>query len=260
MRIISLQVNLFSNFIMLCIKSKEDDDAIIDIDTININITFRRERVNGGCHESDFQNDISLGKNSRYREKIDKRNFEGYNYHCCPEVMAMKWSMTQLQKIKSQGLTIDETINLDSLKERDPEIRYVSPIRVRGKAEIHAREVIFDLHITGELVLPSSRTLADVTLPIDIRTKETFLYEDEETDDEVNLIEGETIDLIPVVEDLILLEIPLQVIGEDDEMPGSQKSGQGWTYYSSESELKKDTIDPRLAKLKQLLEDQDESR
>lgn len=169
----------------------------------------------------------------------------------------MKWSMAQLQKLKVHGLTLDETINLDSLKERDPHIRHVSPIRVRGTAEIDTRKVIFDLHITGVLILPSSRTLEDVSLPIDIRTKETFLYENQGTDEDVNLIDGETIDLIPVLEDLILLEIPLQIIGENDTMPSSQKSGNGWTYFESESELKKDTIDPRLAKLKELLEDQD---
>ena len=171
----------------------------------------------------------------------------------------MKWSMAQLQKLKIHGMELDETIKLDSLKKRDPQIRHVSPIQVRGKVEIDTRKVVFDLHITGELVLPSSRTLEDVPFPIDIRTKETFLYEEEESGEEdYNLIDGETIDLIPLLEDLILLEIPMQIIGENE--TAMQKSGNGWTFFESESELKKDKIDPRLAKLKELLEDMDESR
>lgn len=171
----------------------------------------------------------------------------------------MKWSMAQLQKTPNGEFIIDETVNLDSLKERDSQIRHVSPIHVKGTAVIDAKKVIFHLHITGELILPSSRTLADVHFPIDIKTEETFLYEidDDDPDEDLNLIEGETIDLLPVLEDLILLEIPIQIINEDEPIPSSQRAGEGWSYFEDESELKKDKIDPRLAKLKELLDDRD---
>ncbi|MCU9612215.1 YceD family protein [Caldibacillus lycopersici] len=175
----------------------------------------------------------------------------------------MKWSMTQLQKFRNKGLEIDEVINLDSIKNRDPQIRSISPIRVKSTVDITSKEVTFHLHITGELVLPSSRTLNDVHYPIDIHSVETFLYDvseyDIDPDGELHLIQGEMVDLLPVIEELILIEIPLQVLGDEDEdVPASLQSGKDWEYISEEEQHQSKKIDPRLAELAKLLNQDDE--
>lgn len=169
----------------------------------------------------------------------------------------LKWSMIQLQKFRNKGLNIDETVNLESLKERDPEIRSVSPIQVRGRADIDSKKVTFHLNITGELILPSSRTLEDVHFPINIQSTETFLYEVPEYDDhddDLHQIDGEMIDVTPIIEELILLEIPMQVFSEEnEEVPNDLSSGKDWAFVQEE-DLKKDKgLDPRLAELAKLL-------
>ena len=87
----------------------------------------------------------------------------------------MKWTISQLQKIRDKDLQLDELVDVLDIRERDQQIRDVSPIRVKGRADISSTEITFHLHLSGELTLPCSRTLVDVKYPIDIDTKETFL-------------------------------------------------------------------------------------
>ncbi|WAA10617.1 YceD family protein [Fervidibacillus albus] len=166
----------------------------------------------------------------------------------------MKWSIVQLQKFKNTGFQFDETHPFDHLKERDHQIRSISPIRIVGHIDLDSKRVMVHLHITGEMVLPSSRTLRDVHFPIDIRSTEVFIFDsfEEEVEDEENVhyIQGERIDLIPVVEELILLEIPIQVYNEkDDQIPTEQKKGADWEFIQERDRLEEKKVDPRLADL-----------
>lgn len=105
----------------------------------------------------------------------------------------MKWTLSQLQKFRSKGLPIDETINMDVIKETDPTIRKVSPIHITGRTDIDSTKVTFHLNIKGSLVLPCSRTLVDVDYPINVETTETFLLkvsEYETDEEEVHQVKG----------------------------------------------------------------------
>lgn len=170
----------------------------------------------------------------------------------------MKWSRVQLLKYKNVGLEFDEILKLENLKQRDPQILSISPIRVWGRADITENKVTFHMTITGELILPSSRTLKEVKFPLDIEATETFLFAagfelDDESDFDSHVIEGDMVNLIPVVEELILLEIPMQVYSEDEEIPDSFRSGKDWEFIQDEDHWKKEKIDPRLSKLAELL-------
>lgn len=166
----------------------------------------------------------------------------------------MKWSIVQLKKFQNKGIEIDETIDMEQLKMRDPQIRSISPIHIKGRVDIGSNRATFHLQITGEMILPCSRTLEDVKYPIDIHTKETFLfqasdYEFESEDEEPHPIQGDVIDLKPIIEEILLLEIPMQVYSEDVlNKPTMTQSGKGWELIE-EKEINKDKIDPRLAGL-----------
>ncbi|MCP3741741.1 YceD family protein [Rossellomorea sp. BNER] len=175
----------------------------------------------------------------------------------------MKWSIIQLQKFRDKGLTLDETVTLDELKTRDPEIRGVSPISIKGRADISSDRVTFHLNITGTLILPCSRTLVDVGYPININTTETFLlkstdYEDFE-EEEIHQVQGDVIDLKPVVLELLLLEVPMQVFSEEARDDDNLPSGKNWEVLTedqlqqAEQEEEK-KVDPRLADLAKLFE------
>jgi len=179
----------------------------------------------------------------------------------------MKWTVLQLQKFRDVELEIDQMVDVSKdLKQRDPEIRSASPIHVTGTARIDSQKAVLHLHLTGNLVLPCSRTLVDVTYPINIRSTETFLikpveYSSSEDEEVHEPIEG-VVDLIPVIEELILLEVPMQVISEDAKNTETLQTGKDWEVMTEDQfklEQQRSTkIDPRLAGLAALLKDKKE--
>jgi len=163
----------------------------------------------------------------------------------------LKWTISQLQKIRDKDLQIDEIVDVTDIKNRDPQIREVSPIKVIGRADISSTKITFHLHLLGELILPCSRTLVDVKYPIDINTTETFLLKAEGIDfdgADVTVVEGDVVDLLPVIEENLLLEIPMQVFCEDvNSEEAAPQSGNDWIVISEEENKQK--VDPRFAKL-----------
>ncbi|MEH7461764.1 DUF177 domain-containing protein [Bacillus thuringiensis] len=160
----------------------------------------------------------------------------------------MKWSIHQLNKYRHKGLTLDEMVDVTELKNVETDVRDVTPVHVTGRVDFGSNKFTFHLHITGSMVLPCSRTLVDVTLPFDIETTEVFLVskEDFETEADFHYLEGEVLDLLPVIKENILLEIPMQIFSEDVS-EGTPMQGRDWQVISEKSEEK--PVDPRLAGL-----------
>lgn len=164
-----------------------------------------------------------------------------------------------MQKNRSKDFLIDEIVNVDEIKKIDPNIRTASPMHITGRADIDSAKVTFHLTIKGHLVLPCSRTLVDVNLPIDVQTVETFLLKDfnVETDEEVYQLKGDVIDLMPIIHEILILEIPMQVFCEDSKGEGAPQSGKGWEVIQEQEQ--KEQIDPRLAGLAQFFNQKDSS-
>ncbi len=180
----------------------------------------------------------------------------------------MKWTVAQLGKYRENGLQFDENVYVfEELRELDSTIQYASQMRIQGRADIDMDQATFHIEITGHLTLPCSRTLADVDFPIHIYSTETFRFNqlDERVDEEnefgeTHEVKGGTIDLMPVIHELILLEIPIQVLSPEAQRNAQMPTGEGWEVLTEEQLLekqekeKKNKIDPRLANLAQLLD------
>lgn len=155
-------------------------------------------------------------------------------------------------------MEIDERIDISEvLKKRDPQIRYASPIHVTGEGNITSEKVTFQLHVTGNLILPCSRTLVDVEFPIDIESTETFLLKPSEfigEDEEVHQTIDDVVDLVPVITEILILEIPIQVFSENAKDDQNLPAGNDWVVLT-EDQVKQDEekaekkVDPRLAGL-----------
>lgn len=189
------------------------------------------------------------------KEKILTNSIiKAYNYLCCLEVifLNLKWNVSELNKLRSTGLSFDETVDVNVIKKMNDEVREVSPVQVKGRADFGSNKVTFDLSIKGKMILPCSRTLVDVEFPFDIQSKETFVLtpqEYEDQDEDLHEPEGDVIDLMPYIRENILVEIPMQIFSEDENAEGkAPQSGDGWEVITEEE--KKEQIDPRLAKLK----------
>lgn len=183
----------------------------------------------------------------------------------------MRWNVAELHKFKYEAMNFDKTIDLaEELKKADPEIRGVSPIHVKGRADVDSHKVSFHLHITGSFILPCSRTLVDVEYPFNIHSVETYLLKpmsfEEDEDQELHEVQGGVIDLTPVVFELVLLEVPIQVFSPEAKEDSAMPSGQNWEVVTEDQlqearEREKEKVDPRLADLAKLLQkDEDEKQ
>lgn len=176
----------------------------------------------------------------------------------------MKWTVAELHKYQHDVMELDETINVNKvLQKENPDIRDVSPVHVKGIADIDARKVTFHLVITGTFILPCSRTLADARYPFRISSAETFLLNPALYNDEAEMthvVEGGVVDLMPVIYELLLLEVPMQIFSEEAQANTKLPAGKGWEVLTEEQlakarEQEKEKVDPRLAGLAKLLEE-----
>lgn len=179
----------------------------------------------------------------------------------------MKWSLLELKKYQDNPCTFDELLDIkESLMNRDSLILDVGPVNVKGQLIVNKEEYILHYRINASIVVPSSRSLTPVSLSLNIAVDEVFMtleqYQnrsDRFSEDEVILLEKPSIDLDISVEDNILLYIPIQVLTEDEKQSSELPKGNDWEVLSEEDYLlkKQETsqkqIDPRLAKLTELL-------
>jgi uncharacterized protein len=175
-------------------------------------------------------------------------------------VIQLKWTLSQLQKYRNKDFIIDEIVRVDEIKQVDPTIREVSPMHITGRGDIDSTKVTFHLKIEGYLILPCSRTLVDVKLPINVETTETFLLQGSvyETEEEAYQVKGDVVDVMPIIQEILLLEVPMQVFCEDvNHEDAAPQSGKDWEVVNEEDQSKK--IDPRLAGLAKFFDENNSS-
>ena len=96
------------------------------------------------------------------------------------------------------------------------------------------------LNIKGKMVLPCSLTLEPVDYPFDIKLDENideFIENSKKTQ--------KTIDILPIIWENILMEIPMRIVNDNEEVI---TKGDGWELITEEKK-----VNPSLAKLKDLL-------
>lgn len=177
----------------------------------------------------------------------------------------MKWTVMQLKKFQGETIELNDTVDVaEELLSRDQEIRGASPIQVKGTVSVDNDKATFHLRLLGTLILPCSRTLQDVHYDIDTTSIETFLLEPwkYENEDDVDLNEPQAgvVDLTPIIIELLLLEVPIQVFCDDDPDDGLLQSGNDWLVMTEDEFLKRKQnekkIDPRLAGLADFFKDE----
>ncbi|WP_318766356.1 YceD family protein [Lactiplantibacillus carotarum] len=182
----------------------------------------------------------------------------------------MKWTLSQLKSYRETPLQFDEALDLKHpLMTRYAEIIDVQPVQVKGYVSYDKGSVLISATVTTTLTLPSSRSLTPVAVPLAFQMTEYYVPQgtdlsrfDEEEDTVIILPEDDILDFDVAVEDNILIHIPMQILSEAELNGEPMPTGQGWEVLSEDdladqaAELK--TVDPRLAKLKDLFPDQED--
>ena len=123
----------------------------------------------------------------------------------------MKWSLQQLNRYSNEDLKFTTEFNFEEYVGNVNGLLAISTVKVDGIGRcIGVDRYKFDLHIEAVLDLEDSWTLEPVPFPIDLDVVEVFDRID--TDDDVRIIEKNTVDLTDVVWENILLSIPMRVV------------------------------------------------
>lgn len=138
----------------------------------------------------------------------------------------MLLDLTKLQNRKENELIFNEVVTLDEELYKDTDIRRLSPLDISINIQrITDSAYNMELYINGEMILPCSVTLKDVCYPFEIKTDVKVSNDDENDEEYVKIIQN-NIDIIPIIWQNIVLEIPLRVVSED--VSDSPVSGDGW--------------------------------
>jgi len=160
----------------------------------------------------------------------------------------MNIDLTKLMYRQVDSISIDKTINIPKEYLEGTDIRNVSPVNISGEIIENGESFEIDANIKCDLTLPCSISLKDVNYNIDINIEE-IISDSSKDIEEFNKIINNSIDLVPIIWQNILVEVPIRVVSPD--IKEENIYGDGWKFITKEEEEKE--IDPRLSKLKDYL-------
>lgn len=161
-------------------------------------------------------------------------------------------NLTKLITKLTDEIIIDDEVTIDDDYLKGTDIKKISKIKLNGSIYSYEDNFVIDLNIKCTLTLICSISLKDVLYNIDININE-IIGENDEILEENNKIINNTIDLIPIIWQNIILEVPLKVISPDVDVKNLE--GDGWRFITEEKVEEKKDIDPRLEKLKKFLDE-----
>ncbi|MGX7144077.1 DUF177 domain-containing protein [Facklamia languida] len=176
----------------------------------------------------------------------------------------MKWTVQKIYEACRGGdlLSFSEEIDITGrINRRKTDILHLEKVQADGYFLLQDGAIILHYEMTTKVTLPSTRSLKSVVVPLTVKVKERYVDQAHDTNaqdyEEVTIgLEDDQIDLADSVADNLVLNLPVRVIGEDEE-DQDLPSGQDWKVISEESykmqqAAKKEEEDPRFAALKTL--------
>lgn len=157
--------------------------------------------------------------------------------------------MENLKKIKLKDVVLlDQDFEIDLTKYHNKDIIDLKDLHVKGYLKINVIDNLeVNMLVTGKMFIKDSVTLEVIESPIngeiseEYRLDEPFLQEYYEKEQNI-------LDIMEILWENIVLEVPIGLTKAKD----VSLSGDGWSFGSLESN---NNIDPRLAKLADILDD-----
>ena len=150
-----------------------------------------------------------------------------------------------LAKVDEKGIIIDDVVSFGPEYIENTSIQQLENVKVNGRAYYSVtNEIVFDCKVDGSFVLLDALTLEPCDYPFSIEISEIL----SENASELNRNELKTLDIMDILWQNIVLEVPISFRKNPDEKV--ELSGEGWELVDED----KKKLDPRLAPLLELLE------
>ena len=156
--------------------------------------------------------------------------------------------LTKLLYSQTDKILIDNEVTIPKSYLDNTDIKDISKVLVSGEIVDEGLALSVNLNIKCDLTLICSVSLKDVNYPVNINICEIISDNDENLEDFDKIINN-SIDLLPIIWQNILVEVPMKVVSPDYEEKNIY--GNGWKFITTTEE--NNEIDPRLSKLKDFL-------
>ena len=136
-------------------------------------------------------------------------------------------------------IDIDTKVKFEKEDLKKAGILNIDEINIKGKITENLDEYLLKLNINGKMVLPCNLTLEPVDYPFNIEIEENL--------NEITKNSKKTIDILPIIWENILMEIPMKIVSP--KAKNMKTKGEGWELITDSE----DKGNHSLAKLKDLL-------
>src|SRR5699024_1465733 len=149
----------------------------------------------------------------------------------------MKWSLKELNQASEAPIHFTENLDLnEALKSRRSDIIKVLTVHVDGMYSVNKIGVLDNIKLNCTITLTYSRSFQPVDLELNFDVTEHYLshynpnLSNFEDTDVVIVLKDDILNLADVIEDNILLQIPMQVLSVDEKRDDAvMPSGNDWS-------------------------------
>ena len=162
----------------------------------------------------------------------------------------MKLDIKELLKRKNFTKNIDEIFQSDSFLYNSEEIKFLSPIKAKGKVSVKDNLVVIDIEASTTLELTCTRCLDRYNSDITLNIFEEYSQDTKQENTDVIIITEDYIDLLKVIKDNIIVSLPIKKLCGDNCKGLCQSCGVNLNH--EQCNCLKGDVDVRMAKLKDL--------
>ena len=146
--------------------------------------------------------------------------------------------------IPQEGLIIDSNLVFDEEQVKLAGMKKLNDVKIQGKVYINlADEVILKANLSGTMILLDAIDSSEIEYPFNIEIEENLTDNDEYNFEKTQ----NTLDIMNILWQNIVLEVPMRVVKKENENASLQ--GEGWELISDDTKK----VDPRLSPLMDLL-------
>lgn len=161
----------------------------------------------------------------------------------------MNIDFTKLKSHMVSEIPFDQEVHIPEEWLSQSDLLDLKQVHVTGRLYLDTMdEFALSIKISGIMVLPCAITLKPVDVPFETTVDDSLQNLCEEMDETLKKSEN-SIDILPIIWENILIEIPMRVVSEGAEELSLH--GDGWELITEEKP--KQEINPELEKLKDLL-------
>ena len=161
----------------------------------------------------------------------------------------MNINMLELITNKKDEILINEDVVINDELLKESSIKKLDNVIFDGKIErIMDDEYCLNGTLSGIMILPDDVTLEDVEYKFSVEIDENFTDNDEKSENILKIMQN-TIDILPILWQNIIVEIPLKVTTHED----VDLKGDGWRLISEEEFEKERSHNSPFSNLEELL-------